>query len=69
MKEKLKKFLLEALRWGVFGFTSAVIQFTLENIGGLELDPSFVLVLTSALRFVDAALHKSGVAEKGLARF
>ena len=69
MNDKLKNFLLEAARWGLLAFVSAVIQFALETLGGLELDPTFVLLLTSGLRFADAALHKSGVAEKGLVRF
>jgi hypothetical protein len=69
MNDKVKKFLLEALRWGVLGFVSSVINFALENVAGLELDPSFTLLLTSTLRFVDAGLHKSGVAEKGILRF
>ncbi len=69
MNEKLKKFLLEALRWGLFGFVSAVLKFAIENLGGLELDPGFVLIITSALRFADAGLHKSGIAVKGLSRF
>ena len=69
MNEKLKKFLLEALRWGVLAFVSAVLKFALENIGSLELAPNFVLLITAALRFADAGLHKSGVAEKGITRF
>jgi hypothetical protein len=68
-KEKIVKLLLEAGRWGVFAFASAVIAYLLENVGGLELDPTFELILTSGLRFADSALHKSGVAEKGIVRF
>ena len=69
MNDKFKKFLIEALRWGVFVFVSGVLQFIIENLGGLELDPNFVIILTSVLRFVDAGLHKSGIAVKGIARF
>ena len=69
MNEKLKNFLLEAGRWGVLAFASAVVSFALANLTELELNPSFILILTAVLRFVDAELHKTGVAEKGLTRF
>ena len=63
------KVVLEALRWGLLAFLAAVVQYLLENIGGMELDPAFVILLTAVLRFVDSALHKSGVATYGLTRF
>lgn len=69
MNDKLKNFLLEAGRWGLLALVSAVIDFVLTNVASLELSPNFVLILTAVLRFVDAELHKTGVAEKGLTRF
>lgn len=59
----------EALRWGVLAFASAVVQYLLTNVGNLELDPSFILIVTAGLRFADSALHKSGIVEKGITRF
>ena len=63
------KVVVEALRWGLLAFVSTVVQYLLENVGGMELDPAFVVLLTAALRFADSALHKSGVAVKGIVRF
>ena len=65
----LGKLVVESLRWGVLAFATAVVGFLLENLGGLNLDPTFYLLLTAWLRFADSALHKTGVAEKGLTRF
>ena len=65
----LGKLVLESLRWGLLAGFSAVVQYLLENVGGMELDPAFVVLLTAALRFADSALHKSGVAVKGIVRF
>ena len=69
MKEKYVKFLTEGLRWVVLAAVSALVQFILNNIAFLELDANFVVILTAVLRFIDAALHKSGIAEKGIVRF
>ena len=68
-REKLVKLVLEALRWGVLALASVVVTYLIENLGGLELNSGFEFVLLSALRFADSALHKTGVAEKGITRF
>lgn len=66
--EKLKVVALEALRWAVLGAVSLFITKLLELVPTLEQTPSIEL-MTMVLRFADAALHKSGVAEKGVVRF
>ena len=56
--------LREALRWGVL----AVISHLLLLLP--QLNQSFdIVTLTAVLRFIDAALHKSGIAERGIVRF
>lgn len=65
----LGKAVLESLRWGLMAFVAVVVKTLLNEIPQLELDPSFTILLTASLRFADAILHKSGVAQKGLVRF
>ena len=77
MKKKLTAFfkgpfgkgLLEALRWGVLAFVSVVVTELLKLVPTLEADSVWAVYGTLALRFLDATLHKTGVAEKGLTRF
>lgn len=68
LKSPLGKIILEALRWGVLAFVSMVVTKLLVLIPSIEATPS-IEVLTIALRFIDAALHKSGWALKGITRF
>ena len=68
LDSKLGQVALEALRWGLFVGVAAVVSKALELLAGVEQSSSVVL-LTFALRFADSALHKSGIAEKGLSRF
>jgi hypothetical protein len=69
LESKVGKLVLEAARWAVLGAVSIFIDKAIELVPGANLDPNFSLYLLAALRFIDAALHKSGVAEKGLTRF
>jgi hypothetical protein len=63
------KVVVEALRWAVLAFVSALVTKLLELIPNANIDSNLSVYLTIFLRFVDAALHKSGVAEKGIVRF
>lgn len=65
----LGKIVLEALRWSVLGAVSLFVSKLVELLPSIQLDPNFVIVLTAILRFIDAALHKSGAVEKGITRF
>ena len=64
LESPLGKAVLEALRWGI----CAVVSRLLLLLPQLN-QTTDVATLTIILRFVDAALHKSGVAEKGILRF
>ncbi len=63
------KMIVEALRWSVLAFFSTLVTKMIELVPGSDVDPQLAVYLTLFLRFLDAALHKSGVAEKGLTRF
>lgn len=66
----LGKMILEILRWGVFAFVSTIVAKGIELLPSVEgVDPSLIIYLTMALRFIDSLLHKSGWAEKGISRF
>jgi len=64
LESPLGKAVLEALRWGAL----AVVSKLLLLLPALE-QTTDIVTLTAILRFIDAVLHKSGVAEKGLVRF
>ncbi|MCK9371246.1 hypothetical protein M0R04_15140 [Candidatus Dojkabacteria bacterium] len=65
---KYGKIALEAFRWGLFVGLSAIISKALELLAGIPQDNN-VILFTFILRFLDAILHKSGIAEKGISRF
>jgi hypothetical protein len=69
LETPIGKMVLEALRWAVLAFASTLITKLLELVPNAEIDSNLTVYLTIFLRFIDAALHKSGVAEKGITRF
>lgn len=65
---KLGQSIAELLRWVLFGAIGLIVDgliiiFTEQPTSNLSF---FILF---GLRFVDAILHKSGLAEKGISRF
>lgn len=60
----LGKAVLEALRWGV----CAVVSQLLVLLPAIDQTTN-VITLIIVLRFIDAVLHKSGVATYGITRF
>lgn len=67
--EPIGKLIKEALRWAVLGAVSIFVTRLLELIPNSGIDPDVTLWLTIILKFIDGALHKTGVAQKGLTRF
>lgn len=68
MNTPLGQIFIEALRWAVMGAISILVTQLLVLLPGIQQTPN-VMMLTLILRFIDAALHKSGYAEKGITRF
>lgn len=64
IESPLGKVILEAGRWGILAALSKILLLLpqIEQTTNIE-------TLTIILRFIDASLHKSGIAEKGIVRF
>lgn len=62
------KIVTEALRWGLLALLATVISKLLVLVPTIEQTPS-IEALLMVLRFADAVLHKTGLAEKGITRF
>lgn len=66
MDENVKQYLLELGRIGVLAAIPVLIV-ALES--GVDIKTILILVAVAVLKALDKMLHKSGIAEKGLARF
>ena len=64
----LKPILVEGARWAILIAVGAFVKFLVEALLVVEQTPG-IAIFGIILRFIDAGLHKSGIAVKGITRF
>ena len=66
MDKAVKEYLLELGRIAVIAAIPVVIVAIQDGVDGRTI---FLLAIVAILKAIDKALHKSGIAEKGLTQF